>query len=165
MKTKQLSENYAICCYWTTFLLKIQSSLAADYYYYKTGLIKLDKVIEVVNKLTDYYKLNLPNYEKSRLYKADIPTAVIHFFYAKNDEVFFIIMARYGINGSANSLFFEHEKYADARNKKNRIRFNCYEAVLLQKQAIEDTPVEATLSWTWQLTKEGYQAERCENPR
>lgn len=154
MKTKQLIEDFEVCCFWTTFLQKIQSSLATEYVYYKTGTVKISKITSVINKLTDYYKLHLPNYEKSRLYNSNIPTAVIHFFYSKTDEVFFIIMSRYGINGSADSLFFEREKYADARIKKNRIKFHCYEAVQIQKQAIENTPIKADLSWTWQLTRE-----------
>jgi hypothetical protein len=153
MITKKLKHNYEICRYWTTFMRQIQTSLAADYFYYKTGFLPLEKVIDVVNKFTDYYHLDLPNYERSRMHKADISTTVIHFFYSGQDEVFFILLARPGVNGKKDGLFFEREKYADARNKKNRIKFNCYEALQIQKQAIPGTPLKADLSWTWALTK------------
>jgi len=132
---------------------KIQMSLSADYVYYKTGFIAQNKIVEVVNKFTDYYKLDLPNYEKSKIHKANLSTCVIHFFAPGDGSVFFILMARSGMDGAKTGLFFEREKYADANLKRNRITFHCYEALQIQKQEMPGTPVKADLSWTWQLTK------------
>ena len=153
MITKKLISDYPICRYWTTFMQKIQMSLASDYVYYKTGFIPQDKLISVVNKLTDYYKLDLPNYERSKLHQANIATTVVHFFCPDDNTIMFILMGRAGANGSMGGLFFEREKYADSRVKANRIKFHCYEALQIQKQEIPDTPIKADLSWTWQLTK------------
>lgn len=154
MITKKLINNYPVCKYWTTFLQKIQMSLSVDYVYYKTGFIPQNKLIEVVNKFTDYYKIDLPNYEKSKLTKANFSTTICHFFAPGDGSLFFILMGRPGQDGSKNGLFFEREKYADAMVKRNRITFHCYEALQIQKQEIVGTPVKADLSWTWQLTKD-----------
>ena len=139
--------------YWTAFLQEIQRSLSHEYYYYKTGEIPYSKLIEVLTKLNDYYRLDETPGERFNRYKAGFSVVVMHMLYMK-DSIKFVLMCR--ANETKTGLFFEREKYADARVKKNRITLNnCYELARVNKTVYNPTTkVKKTDNevWTADLT-------------
>ena len=121
--------------YWTTYFQAIQKALSNDYYYYKTGMVPTEKLDEVLIKLNDYYRLDETPKERFNRFKSGFSVVVIHLLKVA-DTYYFILMAR--ANESKSGLFFEREKYADARDKKHRISFNdCYEFVRVNKSGYE----------------------------
>jgi len=150
---KQPILNLNVHAYWTTYLQAIQKSLSNEYYFYKTGKIPTDKIVSVLSKLTDYYRLCDTNTERFKRYAAGFSTVTIHLL--RIDEgLQFILMCR--ANETQTGLFFEREKYTDARIKRNRINLNeCYELIRVNKEAYTyDNQEVATKNgvWTVQLT-------------
>lgn len=139
--------------YWTAFLQSIQQSLGNEYYYYKTGEIPYHKLNTVLTKLNDYYRLCETPGERFNRYKLGFSVVVIHMLQMKTG-VKFVLLCR--ANPAKTGLFFEREKYADARLKKNRITLNnCYELVRINKTVYNPaTQVKKSENevWTVDLT-------------
>ena len=140
--------------YWTTYLQSIQKALTNDFYYYKTGEIKHDKLVPVLTKLNDYYRLlDTPNVRWERL-SSGFSVVVIHMLQV-GSGVKFILMAH--ANKDKTGLFFERETYADARDKSHRINLNeCYEFLRINKHdyKFEDKSVDGKNGvWTVGLTE------------
>lgn len=159
MNTKKTVLQLGIHLYWTAFLQEIQRSLSHEYYYYKTGEIQYSKLINVLTKLNDYYRLSETPGERFARYKEGFSVVVIHMLYM-DDCIKFVLMCR--ANDSKTGLFFERESYADARNKKNRITLNdCYELVRINKTVYNPTTKIKKIEndvWTADLT--GAEKER-----
>lgn len=153
MNTEKAVLQLGIHLYWTAFLQEIQRSLSHEYYYYKTGEIPYSKLITVLTKLNDYYRLSVTPGERFARYKEGFSVVVIHMLYM-DDCVKFVLMCR--ANDSKTGLFFERESYADARNKKNRITLNnCYELVRVNKTVYNPTTKLKKIEndvWTADLT-------------
>lgn len=153
MNTKKAVLQLKIFLYWTAFLQEIQRSLSHEYYYYKTGEIPYSKLVVVLTKLNDYYRLSETPGERFARYKEGFSVVVIHMLYM-DDCIKFVLMCR--ANDSKTGLFFERESYADARNKKNRIKLNnCYELVRVNKTVYNPTTKLKKIEndvWTADLT-------------
>lgn len=153
MNSKKAILNLEIHRYWTAFLQSIQKSLGNEYYYYKTGEIPYSKLVTVLTKLNDYYRLSETPVERFARYKDGFSVVVIHMLHM-DGGVKFVLMCR--ANETKTGLFFEREGYADARNKKNRITLNnCYELVRVNKTVYNPTTKVKKIEndvWTADLT-------------
>ena len=139
--------------FWTSFLLTIQKSLTQEYYYYVSGIIKnKTKVKSILQKLDDYYRITDSKDDRYRRYKEGYSVSIIHLL-QMGDTLAFIVMTR--IN-TIKGLFFEREKYADARDKKHRISINqCYEFVRVNKESYNSKTNTKSITnevWTVDLT-------------
>ena len=147
--------NLEIHFYWTSYLQSIQKSLGHDYYYYKTGEVSFDKLVTVLTKLNDYYRLSDTPGERFNRFKDGFSIVVIHMLYT-DEGIKFALMCR--ANQTKTGLFFEREKYADARIKKNRICLNnCYELVRINKEVYDPKTSTKTMEngvWTGDLTEQ-----------
>lgn len=154
MKTKKISGlKLDIHWYWTAYLQSIQKSLGNEYYYYKIGEIPFSKLVTVLTKLNDYYRLEDSPAERFARFKSGFSVVVIHMLYT-DEGIKFTLMCR--ANADKTGLFFEREKYADARVKKNRICLrDCYEMVRVNKEIYDPKTRETKIEnevWTADLT-------------
>ena len=151
----------------TDFIRSIQALLNYNYYYYVTGTLSVHKLPGFIEKLEPLYQLSETSVDKNRRFELDQPTVVIRMFQPNPGEIIYIIMARYGNNGSKKHIFFEREKYKDATNKNQRISVWHYEFLRINKAAFEYTKTDnktgeqitvktsgAQGVWTLQLTEE-----------
>jgi hypothetical protein len=146
-------EKLSVHTFWTSFLLAIQKSLTQEYYHYVSGIIKnKTKAKSILQKLDDYYRITDSKDERYRRYKDGYSVSIIHLL-QMDDTLAFIIMTR--IN-TIKGLFFEREKYADARDKKHRININqCYEFIRVNKESYDPkTNIKSMTNevWTVDLT-------------
>lgn len=113
-----------------SYLQSIQKSLAAGYVYYVTGEIPIETASLVTTKLDRYYRISESPTDRSRRHKLNQPTVLIKFYgYHRWHKIQFILMARPGINGSLNDLFFEREKYKNAIDRGLIIDDYCFRRV------------------------------------
>ena len=127
--------NLPVHQFWSTYLLSIQKSLTQEYFYYVSGIIKSkDKVTTILQKFDDYYRITESKDDRYRRYKNGYSVSIIHLLEI-GDNLAFIIMTRLN---TIKGLFFEREKYADARDKNHRININqCYEFVRINKESYD----------------------------
>jgi hypothetical protein len=153
MKSSKRIEQLQVHIYWTTYLQAIQKSLAAEYFFYKTGEISWNKITSVLAKFDDYYRLSLSPGERFERFKAGYSTVVLHLLRTDNG-IKFTLMCR--ANESKTGIFFEREQYADARNNKTRLHLNnCYELIRINKEeynTITSTTKIKNGVWTIGLT-------------
>ncbi len=147
-------DNLPIHIYWTTYLLAIQKSLTQEYFYYVSGVItKKEKVKSIVQKFDDYYRVTDSKDERYRRFKDNYSVSIIHLLKIDNNLVFIIMTRLNTIKG----LFFEREKYADARDKKHRININqCYEFIRINKESFDikiNKHIVTNEVWTVDLTE------------
>lgn len=147
----------------TGYLKSIQRLLDSGYIYYKTGVVSIEKIQNFINKLDPIYQLSENSVDKTRRFNLNQPTVSIKFFTAGNNEIFFILMGREGINGSKSHIFFEREKYQLATDKNHRINVGHYEFIRINKEdyLFDDTKNNKKIYvkkvndvWTLQLTNE-----------
>lgn len=151
----------------TDYIRAIQRLLSSEYYYYITGHLPIKKVAGFIEKLEPIYQLSESSLDKNRRFELDQCTVVFRCFsFAGSDELFFILMARPGKNGSIKHLFFEREKYKDARKKNQRISIINYEFLRVNKEQYSYSKmdvdgvrkeIESSAKngvWTLQLTAE-----------
>ena len=151
----------------TDYIGAIQRSLSANYFYYTTGKLPVLKLYGFIEKLDPIYYLSEVSIARTRRKELNQVTIVLHIFSAGTDEVNFILMAREGCDGSKKHLFFEREKYKDARSKTQRVSIWHYEFLRINKEAYtfsklnpilgqnETAKVKAVQGvWTLQLTQE-----------
>ena len=117
----------------TGYLKSIQRLLDSEYIYYKTGVISKEKVQIFLNKLDPLYQLSENSVDRNRRYNLDMATVDIKFFSPGNNDIFFILLARAGINGSKKHIFFEREQYQLATDKEYRINVMHYEFIRINK--------------------------------
>jgi len=124
-----------------------------------SGVIKnKDKIAGILQKFDDYYHITESKDERYRRYNKGYSVSVIHLLQI-GESLVFIIMTKQNI---VKGLFFEREKYADARDKKHRINLNeCYEFVRVNKEVFD--PVNKQLIrtnevWTVDITEKEKQA-------
>lgn len=148
MKKYDKINTLKIHIYWTTYLQSIIKSLNHEYYFYKTGTISSLKLADVMLKLDDLYKLTDSIVERFERYQNGFSTVVIHMLRI-DQEIKFILMCR--ANATKTGIFFEREKYADARSHKNRISLNdCYEVIRINKEVYNiDTKQTNTHNGVW----------------
>lgn len=159
------------------YISAIRRLLSSEYFYYIAGKISVEKIQQFIEKIDQLYQLSETSLDKTRRYKLDQPTVELRCFnYKGSPEVFYIIMARHGCNGSDKHLFFEREKFKDARKKGQRISINHYEFLRVNKEQYEFTAMDndgkhVTIQsdskqsvWTLQLT-EKYKSDLKEDFR
>lgn len=136
-----------VCKNLTGFLRSIQFALASGYRYYVTGQIPYNKVISVMNKFDEMYRICESSIDRTRRYKLDQAVVTIKLFFPKdgskdNDVFHYILLAKSGINKSKKSMdhiFFYREKYSDAHDKKQAIIVDHYQFSRINKEAYEAT--------------------------
>lgn len=155
MKINKLSVHI----YWTQYLQAIQKSLGQEYYFFVSGIIKnKDKIVSILQKFDDYYHITESKDDRYRRYNKGYSVSVIHLLQIGESLVFIIMTKQNTIKG----LFFEREKYGDARDKKNRINLNnCYEFIRINKEVFD--PINKQLIrtnevWTVDITDKEKQA-------
>jgi len=91
--------------------------LAADYYYYTIGTVDSQKLQNVINKFDEYYHVCESTTEARRRNDAGLPATQLRLYYPKNGKnVYWILITKMPPNTDKKSgLFFEREKYKDAR--------------------------------------------------
>ena len=159
-----------VCKNLTGFLRSIQFALASGYRYYITGQIPYSKVISVMNKFDEMYRICESSIDRTRRHKLDQAVVTIKLFFPKggsreNDIFHYILLAKPGTNNTKRSMdhiFFYREKYSDAHNKKqlivvehyvfSRINKEAYEAVLASGKEIKSASQEGV--WTCILSDE-----------
>lgn len=151
--SKKKIEQFQVHMYWTTYLQAIQKSLSDEYFFYKTGELSWNKIINVLTKFDDYYRLSLNSVERFERFKAGYSTVVLHLLRTDNG-VKFALMCR--ANETKTGIFFEREQYADARNNKTRLHLNnCYELIRINKETYDTTTSTTKIKngvWTIGLT-------------
>ena len=134
-----------VCKNLTGFLRSIQFALASGYRYYVTGQISYDKIVSVMNKFDEMYRICESAMDRTRRHKLDQAVVTIKVFFpvngSKENDVFhYILLAKPGINKSKRSMdhiFFYREKYSDAHNKKQAITIEHYVFTRINKEAYE----------------------------
>lgn len=169
--------KYEIYLSLADYISAIRRLLSSEYFYYIAGKISIEKIQQFIEKVDPLYQLSETSLDKTRRYKLDQPTVEIRCFnYKGSPEVFYIIMARYGCNGSNKHLFFEREKFKDSRKKEQRISISHYEFLRVNKEkyeyiAMNNDGQHVTIQsdskqsvWTLQLT-EKYKSDLKEDFR
>ena len=124
------TSNFDVYLNLVSYLQSIQKSLAAGYVYYVTGEMPIETAALVTTKLDRYYRLSESPTDRSRRHNLNQPTVLIKFYgYHRWHKINFILMARPGINGSLNDLFFEREKYKNAIDTGLIIEEYCFRRV------------------------------------
>ena len=146
-------EKLQIHQYWTSYFQAIQKSLGQEYYYFVSGIIKnKDKIGGILQKFDDYYRVADNKDQRYIRYKDGYSVSIIHLL-QMGDNLAFIVMTR---QNNIKGLFFEREKYGDARDKNHRINLNeCYEFIRINKEVFD--PITKLLKrtnevWTVDLT-------------
>ena len=146
-------EKLQIHQYWTSYFQAIQKSLGQEYYYFVSGIIKnKDKISGILQKFDEYYRVADNKDQRYIRYKDGYSVSIIHLL-QMGDNLAFIVMTR---QNNIKGLFFEREKYGDARDKNHRINLNeCYEFIRINKEVFD--PITKLLKrtnevWTVDLT-------------
>lgn len=110
------------------YLQEIIRALNSEYFYYVQGKISREKIQALAKKFDDLYKINLTPKERFNRFnndKFDSTKFLVYQGKENNQEIFYyILMTRKNHEQSYKGIFFEREKYFDAREKKQRIIFN-----------------------------------------
>lgn len=155
-------ENVVVVGKLLHFLRQIQYQVQHEYKYYVTGSFKPEKIISVINKLDLNYRICETSVDRSRRYKLNQSTVqMIIFFPLGANEVYFILLARAGCNGSKDHIFFSAEKYKDLTLKKESFIINHYVLKRINKEQYtynDDNGAEKIIPgknevWTYDLTE------------
>lgn len=110
------------------YLQEIIRSLNSEYFYYVQGKISREKLEGLAKKFDDIYKINLSPKDRFNRFnndKFDSTKFLVYQGKENNQEIFYyILMTRKNPEQKYQGIFFEREKYFDARDKKQRIVFN-----------------------------------------
>ena len=147
-------EKLEVHQYWTSYFQAIQKSLGQEYYYFVSGIIKnKEKIHGILHKFDEYYRVADNKHQRYLRYKDGYSVSIIHLL-KMGDNIAFIVMTR---QNNIKGLFFEREKYGDARDKNHRINLNeCYEFIRINKEVFD--PITKVLKrtnevWTVDLTE------------
>lgn len=167
-----------VCKNLTGFLRSIQFALASGYRYYVTGQISYNKVISVMNKFDEMYRICESSIDRTRRHKLDQAVVTIKLFFplggsSENDIFHYILLAKPGINNSKKSMdhrFFERENYSDAHNKLNTISIDHYYFTRVNKEAYKGVTASgkniktdpAVGVWTCRVSKKYIQDTKFE---
>jgi hypothetical protein len=170
-------EKFEVYTKLTDYIRSIQRLLSSEFCYYINGKLAIEKLEGFIEKLDPIYRLSESSLDKNRRFNLDQPTVVLRLFYFQNSkDIFYILMAKKGCNGSIKNLFFEREKYKDARKKDTRICVINYEFLRINKEEYEyqkldedgkNSTIVSTAKqgvWTLQLSDE-YKTKLKENFR
>lgn len=155
------------------FLRTIQTQVRHGYEYYVTGSTSPQKLVRLINKLDKVYDIGESSKDRYRRFKLNLPTVqMIVFFPEGANEVYFVLLARCGCNGSKNHFFFSAEKYKSLINKNESLTINHYVLKRVNKERYlfdegeDSTKVIAGKNevWTYDLTNK-YIAEVLDNVR
>lgn len=110
----------------TAFMKEVQKQVQLGYNYYFENKFEYTKLVNVLGRLDEDYHVCESSDDRYHRQQENKVSIQLLMFYPGVDEVYFVLLARPGVNGSMNHNFFKTLKPRDATLGHQRFTLNQY---------------------------------------